>query len=285
MTTLCYLFPGQGGLAAGMGAGIFDQFPQEVAIADEVLGYSIRTLCEKDPENRLNDTRFTQPAMYTVSALTYLKTVRETQREPDFVAGHSLGEYTALFAAGAFDFVTGLRLVQERGALMAQSQDGGMAAVMSIPRERVQEVLAQAGFDAVDIANLNAPQQTVISGLKRDVEAAAISLEQAGAWVVPLKVSAAFHSRYMQPARKAFEAFVANFTFAPLQRPVIANVDARPHEQRRIRENLCRQITHPVRWVETIEFLLEQPQPQFQEIGPGNVLTGLVRQISKERAA
>lgn len=283
--TLSYLFPGQGGLAVGMGKGLFERYRDATAEADALLGYSIRELCEEDPQGRLNETQFSQPALYVVSALAYRQRLEEGGRRPDFVAGHSLGEYTALHVAGAFDFATGLKLVQKRGALMAGIAGGGMAAVMSLDRERIRALLIEGGWEAVDIANLNAPQQTVISGRREEVEAASKALEAAGAWVVPLKVSGAFHSRFMQPARKAFEAFLGNFVFAPLQLPVIANVDARPYEQRLIRENLCRQITHPVRWCETIEFLLEQPDPAFEEIGPGGVLTGLLRQIRSARAA
>jgi len=285
MTTLCYMFPGQGALQAGMGKGLFDAYPELAARADEVLGYSIKTLCEDDPHGLLNQTAYTQPAMYTVCVLSYLETLRLGGPAPDFVAGHSLGEYSALFAAGAFDFITGLRLVHKRGALMGEAVGGAMAAIVRIPCEQVREVLRRGGHDTVDLANLNAPQQTVISGRQAALEAACAELEAHGAMVVPLQVSAAFHSREMQQARLGFEAFLANFTFAPLQIPVLANIDARPHEQRRIRENLCRQITHPVRWTETIEFLLAQPAPEFREIGPGKTLTGLVKQISGARMA
>jgi len=278
--TRIFVFPGQGSQKVGMGEGLFPGFAGEVAAADDVLGYSIQQLCLLDPEQKLGQTEFTQPALYVVNTLSYLKRLRDTGETPDFVAGHSLGEYNALFSAGVFDFATGLRLVQKRGELMARVTDGGMAAVLGLGVERVREILRDSGSGGLDIANLNTPAQVVISGPAEDVRKAQEIFQGAGAKMfVPLKVSGAFHSRYMETARMEFDAFLAGFQFSAPTIPVVANVTAAPYGTGQARELLSRQITSPVRWAESIQFLLRQPKPQFEEIGPGKVLTGLIRQI------
>jgi len=278
--TLIYMFPGQGSQAKGMGEGLFERFPELVQQADAVLGYSLRDLCLTDAQEQLGQTQFTQPALYAVNALSYLAKVAESGRQPDYAIGHSLGEYDALFAAGAFDFVTGLRLVQRRGAIMSKAQGGGMAAVLGMEAAAIAAALASSGCSQVDIANFNAPTQTVISGPKPAVEAAAKVLEQAGAKrVVLLSVSGAFHSRQMNAAAREFAQFVQSVTFQPLQRPVIANLTAREYEPGKVAEMLVQQIDHAVRWVETIQSLKAKPEAQFEEVGPGKVLSGLLRQM------
>jgi trans-AT polyketide synthase/acyltransferase/oxidoreductase domain-containing protein len=163
---------------------------------------------------------------------------------------------------------------------MSRAAGGGMAAVVGMTVEQIRAVLAAAGFTAIDVANLNSPKQSVISGMKDDVLAVRPAFEAAGAKMfVPLDVSGAFHSRYMQPAQVEFEHFVRDLTFAPPAIPVIANVTARPYEANTIVANITRQITHPVRWVESMQYALQQPEPEFEEIGPGAVLTSLLRQI------
>ncbi|MBL8214807.1 MAG: ACP S-malonyltransferase [Bryobacterales bacterium] len=280
--SLIFLFPGQGSQSKGMGSGLFEQFPEITQAADDTLGYSIRRLCLEDPLNQLAQTDFTQPAMYVVNALTFCKLKQEYGREPDFVAGHSLGEYNALHAAGVFDFATGLKLVQERGRLMAQATGGGMAAVIGLTRDQIRDVLLLFGSTDVSIANLNAPQQTVISGLKEAIEDIRPSFEEAGARLfLPLPVSGAFHSRFMEPARKAFEGFLQRFSFAPPRIPVISNVEALPYPANDVAGLLARQITSPVRWVESIQYLSRQPNPTFREAGPGTTLQGMLRQILK----
>lgn len=276
-----FLFPGQGSQKKGMGAEVFSQFPVETAAADAILGYSVAEQCVSDPGDKLVQTEYTQPLLFTICSLSYLHRVRETGETPDFVAGHSVGEFAALFAAGAFDFETGLRIVQKRGELMSRATGGGMAAVIGLAADQIRDVLRQAGHDRVDLANLNSPRQSVVSGLKADVLATRESFEAAGAKFVPLEVSGAFHSRYMQPAQAEFEAFVRLFALAPPRIPVVANVTARPYEPDALVENMTRQITSPVRWVESMQYLLQQPDPQFEEIGPGSVLTGLLRQIRR----
>ena len=275
-----YLFPGQGSQRKGMGADVFPKFPEETAAADAILGYSVAQQCIDDPGDKLSQTEYTQPLLFTVCALMYLDTLRETGNKPDMVAGHSVGEFAALFAAGVFDFATGLRLVQKRGELMSRAVGGGMAAVVGMTPEEIQGVLQAAGFTTIDVANLNSPKQSVISGLKDDVLAVQSAFEAAGAKkFVPLDVSGAFHSRYMRPSQAEFESFARTFTFAAPTVPVIANVTARPYEAAQIVDNMTRQITSPVRWVESMQYALQQPEPTFEEIGPGNVLTALLRQI------
>jgi malonyl CoA-acyl carrier protein transacylase len=280
--TIIYVFPGQGSQSIGMGKELFPRYSHLLRQADALLGYSVAELCLSGPPERLSDTRFTQPALYVINALSYLETVRQTGVLPDFVAGHSLGEYSALFAAGAFDFLTGLELVQRRGELMAAAKGGGMAAVIGLSPERLQAVLARQNLTSLDIANFNSPQQTVISGPTQDIQLAKPLLEREGArTVVPLKVSAAFHSRYMRDAAASFSRFLAGYQFAELKIPVISNVEAAPYEDARIAETLVRQLSSPVRWLESVEFLLKQPKPELREVGPGQVLTGLTRQIAQ----
>ena len=275
-----FMFPGQGSQSLGMGAGLFERYPDLVAEADEVLGYSIRELCLKDPEDKLKRTDFTQPALYVVDSLSYLAKVEDEKIKPDFVIGHSLGEYAALYAAGALDFTIGLKLVQKRGALMNEATGGGMAAILGMTGDAVASALAELGVGSIDVANFNAPGQTVISGPKADIEAFAPQLKEKGARrVVILPVSGAFHSRYMKPAANEFEAFLAQFSFNSLKTPCIANCSAQMYTDDSIGSNLVRQIYSSVRWVETIKSLRGQGADTFIEIGPGSVLSGLTRQI------
>jgi trans-AT polyketide synthase/acyltransferase/oxidoreductase domain-containing protein len=278
-----YVFPGQGSQKKGMGQDLFARFPEQVAKADAILGYSIRELCESDPDQRLNLTQYTQPALYVVSVLSYLGKLAETGAKPDFLAGHSLGEYAALCAGGAFDFETGLRLVKKRGELMGQAAGGGMAAVISGGAEQIKQVLAAHRLDRIDIANYNAPSQHVLSGDKAQLDEAKPLLEAfAGGRFIPLNVSAAFHSRFMADAKRQFAAFLEGFEFAPLRIPVIANVTARPHRDAEIKRNLADQIDGSVQWTDTVRYLLAQGDMAIEEVGPGAVLTNLVQKIRAE---
>jgi malonyl CoA-acyl carrier protein transacylase len=277
------LFPGQGSQKQGMGAELFEEFSEYVALADTELGYSMSELCLEDSMGRLNQTQFTQPALYTVSCLTHLKDVHESGN-PDYVAGHSVGEYSALFAAGAFDFVTGLKLVRKRGELMSRAKDGGMAAVIGMDREQVADVIRSHRYQDLYIANLNTPQQIVISGGRDSILAAQGVFETAGAQMyIPLKVSGAFHSPFMSQAMEVFSIFLDQFNFDDLKIPIISNVTALPYVDDEIRENLALQITHPVRWSDSIQWLLNQPNPEFREVGPGKVLTGMLAKIRNTR--
>lgn len=273
-----YMFPGQGSQAKGMGIELFSYFPEQIKQADEVLGYSIKELCLEDPKQQLSHTEYTQPALYVIEALSFLARAAE-EPMPEYLIGHSLGEYAALFAAGAFDFVTGLKLVQKRGELMAQASGGGMLAVINLTEDRIRFLLRVNGLDSVDFANFNSPKQIVLSGPAVDIAKANDLLASEALMCVPLKVSGAFHSRYMQSAADEFAKFIAPFQFSPLQSQVIANVSSELYSDNMVKDNLVKQITHPVRWTETIRYLKNQGETVFIEVGPGNVLTRLAAQI------
>ncbi len=282
MSTIC-LFPGQGSQSKGMGAELFDRYPDWREEADAILGYSIRALCVDDPRGELILTAFTQPALYVVNALQFRARQDAGAAPPDFVAGHSLGEYDALMVSGAFDFGTGLRLVQRRGQLMGRVGGGGMAAVIGLDPADIRRILdgTEAGR-RVDVANVNSLEQTVLAGPRDDLAAVRPGFEEAGARAfIPLNVSAPFHSRYMREAQQEFAQVLCGVTFHPLTIPVVSNVTGRPYEANRVREMLSEQIGSSVRWLDSMRFLLEQPEPQFEEIGPGTVLTKLVSQIRR----
>ena len=282
---LTVLFPGQGSQAKGMGAELFERYADWTGQADAILGYSIRELCVDDPRGELGLTQFTQPALFIVNALTYRARLDEGGAKPDFVAGHSLGEYNALLAAGCFDFPTGVGLVKERGALMGRVSGGGMSAVIGLEPEKIQATLFESEQGRrVDVANFNSFEQTVIAGPKEDLDAVKPALEAAGArMVIPLNVSAPFHSRYMRDAQREFDQFLQGFEFKAPAIPVISNVRARPYEGDMVRGTLAEQIGNSVRWLDSMLYLLEQPESTFEEVGPGQVLTKLLKQIQKRR--
>jgi malonyl CoA-acyl carrier protein transacylase len=286
---IAFVFPGQGSQKRGMGAGLFDEVRQYAEVemdVDAILGYSLRKLCLEDPDNRLKETEFTQPCLYVVNALHYYKAVNQGAR-PDYLAGHSLGEYNALLAAGVFDFLTGLRLAQRRGEMMSRAKNGGMAAVIGLGAGVVAEVIEENRLAGIDVANFNSPSQTVVSGPIEDIRRAGPLFEKAGAKLyMPLQVSAAFHSRYMAEAARAFDDFLAPFSFAAPKIPVIANATAQPYPADNASESvkslLTRQITHAVRWAQSVRFLIDKGVTQFTEMGPGIVLTRLVQQIQQQ---
>lgn len=279
---LAYLFPGQGSQVVGMGGDLFNEFPHIVAQADEVLEYSIKTLCLKDPEQKLTQTQCAQPALYVVNALNYYKKLKDAEQKPDFVAGHSLGEYNALLAAEVFDFKTGLQLVKKRGELMAEARGGAMAAIVGLEVDVVRKILHDSGLLTIAIANHNSYTQIVISGLKKDMDIVQPVFEKAaGAMFIPLNTSGAFHSPQMLSAQSEFANFLKQFEFAIPAIPVIANLDAQPYHPAVIQTNLIEQITQPVQWLDSINYLLEQGDMTLEEVGCGNVLTGLVRRIKK----
>lgn len=287
-----FIFPGQGSQHKGMGGVLFDEiaeFAEREADIDDVLGYSVRELCRDDPGGRLKQTEFTQPALFVVNFLHYRKAVAEG-RSAGFLAGHSLGEYNALQAAGAFDLLDGVRLVRKRGELMARATGGAMAAVIGPTPDRIEAALRDAGVSGLDIANYNAPTQTVLSGpvdAMAAVETALAACELK--MFVRLPVSAAFHSRYMADAAVAFRAFLRTFRFRDLAAPVMSNVTGRPYPEGAVdgivKARLAEQVASPVRWEETIRFLLGLGAQSFDELGPGHVLTRLNQQIALAVAA
>ncbi|MEU7635670.1 ACP S-malonyltransferase [Streptomyces sp. NPDC039016] len=277
-----YGFPGQGSQAKGMGKDLFEEFPEETALADAVLGYSIRELCVEDPRRELARTQFTQPALFVVSALTWLRARREDPEPPDYLVGHSLGEYTALFAAGSFDFETGLRLVTRRGELMSRAGGGRMAAVIGRDLDTVERALADHGLTGLDIANHNAPTQFVVAGPADQIDLAKPVFQELGAHYVPLNVSAPFHSRYLRDTADEFAAYLDGFTLRDPAIPVVANVHARPYGPGEAKRLLARQIASPVRWTDTVRYLMGKGDFAFEELGPGAVLRKLVAKIRTE---
>lgn len=268
-----------------MGADLFDRFPEWTAEADAILGYSIRELCVNDPHAELGQTAFTQPALFVVNAMTYRARREDGGAPPSFVAGHSLGEYNALHAAGVFGFGEGLRMVQRRGALMGQVTGGGMAAVIGMPPAAIETLLASSDAGArLDVANYNSLEQTVIAGRKEDLSEVGPTFKAAGGRFIPLKVSAPFHSRYMREPMEQFAGFLAEFQFHAPAVPVIANVTARPYAADRIRDTLAEQIGHAVRWLDSVRYLLDHGVTVFEEAGPGTVLTKLCGQIAATRS-
>ncbi|MEU5607160.1 ACP S-malonyltransferase [Streptomyces sparsogenes] len=277
-----YGFPGQGSQAKGMGKDLFDEFPEQTAVADAVLGYSIRELCIQDPRRELKLTQFTQPALYVVSALTWLRKLRDDPIPPDYLVGHSLGEYVALFAAGAFDFETGLRLVKRRGELMSRADGGRMAAVLGCDLDGVEQALRDHRLTGLDIANHNAPAQVVLAGPADQLDLAKPVFEGLGAHFVTLNVSAPFHSRYLRETADEFARYLDGFTLRDPRIPVIANVDARPYRPGEVKRTLARQIASTVRWTDTIRYLMGRGEFEFEELGPGRVLRKLVTKIKAE---
>jgi trans-AT polyketide synthase/acyltransferase/oxidoreductase domain-containing protein len=267
-----------------MGADLFDRFDDWTNQADRILGYSIRELCSVDPRGELGLTQFTQPALFVVNALSWRERQQRGAPPPDFLAGHSLGEYNALLAAGVFDFATGLELVKARGALMSRVSGGGMAAVIGLRPDDIEALLARTEAGRrLDIANYNAFDQTVIAGPQADLEAVRPDFESAGVRAfTPLKVSAPFHSRYMREAMAEFESVLDGFTFSPPTITVIANVTGRPYPGD-VRPILARQIGSSVRWLDSMVWLLDQSVGTFEEVGPGNVLSKLLVRIRKAR--
>ncbi|MGV9910130.1 ACP S-malonyltransferase [Streptomyces tendae] len=279
-----WLFPGQGAQRRGMGRELFDRYPDAMAAADRILGFSVRELCLGDAAERLTDTRYLQPALFVVNELTR-RAYADREPAPDYLAGHSLGEYNALLAADAFDFETGLALVARRGELMGRATGGAMTAVVGPGAARIVDLLAEAGIDDVDLANLNSTEQVVLSGPAESLRRAAGAVTAAGAGrCVPLRVSAAFHSRYMADAAREFAAFLAGFELRDPRIPVIANVTARPYRPGEVGRLLAAQVHSAVRWSESMAHLRSRGVDRVVEQGPGRVLTGLWDAAAKDAA-
>lgn len=289
---VAWVFPGQGSQAVGMGKPLYEANPDVRALyeqADSTLGFSISALCFDGPTDTLQQTNNAQPALL-VTEIAHLTALRN--RYPGefdhatFVAGHSLGEYSALVAAKATAFEAALKLVAERGRLMQAvgttlGKPTGMAAVLSLPDEALAEICEAAG---VDIANLNAPGQVVISGPLDALEVASNMAKEKGARrVMPLQVSAAFHSRWMEPMSGEFAMHIDATHFADPTIPVVANVTARPVQHPDEIKRLLREQTYsPVRWIESVQYMVEHHVDTFVEIGPGKVLSGLIKRIAPD---
>ncbi len=287
-SNIAFIFPGQGAQYVGMGCDFYETFPESKAVideADKILGNGLKDVMFSGPEEKLKDTSYCQPAILAVSiaALKALK-IKFPRMDAAFTAGLSLGEYSAVTASGALSFADTVRLVERRGFFMQEAallKKGAMAAIIGLDAAVIKKICDEC---QAEVANFNAPDQTVITGEADTVEAACAKLTEAGAKrVVPLSVSGAFHSSLMKPAADRFISVLEQAYFINAMIPIIGNVAARPCVMpEEIQNELAQQITSSVQWVKTVEFMAAQGVTRFIEIGPGKVLKGLIRKINKD---
>lgn len=283
-----FVFPGQGAQFVGMGKDLYENNPVAKEMfdkANDILGFNITDLMFNGTDEDLRQTKVTQPAIFLHSVI--LAKTMGADFAPDMVAGHSLGEFSALVAAGALSFEDGLRLVSARAMAMQKAceiKPSTMAAVIALPDEKVEEICASVTEGVVVPANYNCPGQLVISGSIEGIDAACEKLLAAGAKrALKLKVGGAFHSPLMEPARAELADAIANTAFHTPKCPVYQNVDAKPQtDPETIKKNLIAQLTAPVRWTQTVQNMVADGAVSFTEVGPGAVLQGLVKKISKD---
>lgn len=278
MTKTAWVFPGQGSQALGMGMDLLDipAAKDKFAQAEGILGWCITDICQS--EEKLSQTLYTQPSLFVLESIL-ADLLRERGHQPDLVAGHSLGEYTALYIAGVFDWTTGLHLVKRRAELMDSISGGMMAALMNFDRDQLEKVIAET--PDVVLANDNSAAQVVISGTTEAVQAVMSQVKAKRA--IPLKVSGAFHSHLIAAAAAEFQEVLESVEFQPAVVPVLSNVEPIPSTDAKIlKQRLSKQMTGSVRWREISLQLPVNGIEQVVEIGPGNVLTGLIKRTSPD---
>jgi len=290
LSKVAYVFPGQGSQSTGMGLDLFNSYPSAKKVFDEAdasLGFPLSRLCFEGPEEELTKTHNVQPAILVVS-IACLKALQEGRQgdlpSPAFVAGHSLGEYSALVAAGALGLADAVLLVRERGRLMYEAglkNPGSMLAVIGLDEETVKDVSVHSG---TEISNVNCPGQIVISGAAQALaEANKLAKTRGARALIPLKVSGAFHSALMEPVITEFSKIVSSFKFRPPVIPVISNVTTRPlTDIDSIKKELVKQLRNCIQWQGSVEYMMHSGVTTFYEIGPGRVLSGLIRRINSE---
>lgn len=286
MKKIAFIFPGQGAQAVGMGKDLYENYESAKNVfdtADRILGKSITTLCFEDPEDSLKQTVNTQPSIVTMSIAAMEALKSQLDISPSAAAGHSLGEYCAMYASGVMSLETTLKAIQKRADLMGETKGGAMAAILNAPEGSLEKALEEASsVGYVDVANYNSPAQVVITGDEAAVQKAGELLSAAGARrVVPLAVSGAFHSKFMENAGNEFSKFVSELDLNNAQIPVYTNVDASATTSSEdFRTKMPRQIYSSVRWTQTIENMINDGIDTFIEIGPGKVLAGLNKKIN-----